>query len=80
MRAVMSVEEVAGGSWEEAVDIRFSPDEGERVISASCHQSISCTFLTPLSMNHFLRPRPTTNWALGWCLCNSRMVGWERWS
>ena len=64
----------------DAVEMRFSPDAGERVRSTSFHQSISTTFLMPHSLNHFFRPKPTTNWALGWFLWSSRTVGWERWS
>ena len=84
MRAVIS--EVVGGGEEavvvgleaDAVEIRFSPDVGERVRSTSFHQSISTTFLMPHSLNHFFRPKPTTNCALGWFLWSSRTVGWER--
>ena len=78
MRAVMS--EDAGEGVEEVEEMRFSPEVGERVRSTSFHQSISTTFFMPHSWNHFARPRPTTNWALGWCFWSSRTVGWERWS
>lgn len=64
MRAVMS-EDVGGELEADAFEMRFSPDVGDRVRSTSFHQSSSTTFWMPHSLNHFFRPKPTTNCAFG---------------
>ena len=77
IRAMISEPGVEGVGFDvaEALEILFSPVLGERVISISCHQSISSTFLIPQSWNHFLRPMPTRKWASGCFLWISRTVG-----
>lgn len=64
------ISEPVVGGWEgdvvaDASEIRFSPVEGDKVISTSFHQSNSSTFLIPVSKNHFFKPKPTKNWAFG---------------
>lgn len=52
---------VEGALAAEALEMRFSPVWGDKVMSRSCHQSNSTTFLMPVSSNHFFNPSPTKN-------------------
>lgn len=86
IRAVM-LPGAVGGLYSSSVEVMLDfgevldvDGEGVSVKSTSSHQSISVTFLTPESRNHFLLPNGAKKWQFGCLVAICVMVGWERWS